>query len=231
MVWDYSLENIKVLNARGISNTYHVPLGYDETMESKPPAAAAATAAAAAAAAAAARDIDVVFAGTSNSRRQAKLAQLQGPLGMPLRIGPNNTLLKTDFKGAWGEELAALYRRSKVALNLHCFGGKTILETHRILPIIDNKALVLSEPSDDQWLDNTFKSLVNFTTGGDVRQSVISMLNMDVEKEVERRYQQLLRCCRYLTYVGELLQQPYPQPVDKAHPQHMSGSGARISTE
>jgi hypothetical protein len=98
MVWDYSLENIKVLNARDINNTYHVPLGYDETMEGKPPPSTAA------AAAAAARDIDVVFAGTMNSRRQAKLAQLQGPLGTPLRIGPNNTLLKTDFKGAWGED-------------------------------------------------------------------------------------------------------------------------------
>jgi hypothetical protein len=118
-----------------------------------------------------------------------------------------------------------------VALNLHYFGGKTILETHRILPIIINKALVLSEPSDDQWLDFTYKGLVNFTTGGDIRQSVVSMLNMDVEKEVERRYQQLLRCCRYATYVGKMLQQPYPQPlwihgVDKAHLQRLSAAGA-----
>jgi hypothetical protein len=123
MVWDYSLENIKVLNVRGINNTYHVPLGYDKKMESTAAAAAAAARAAAAAATPAAkRDMDVVFARAMNGKRAAQLAQLQGPNGTPLRIdiesnGTDSTLLKTDFKGAWGEELLALYRRSKVALN------------------------------------------------------------------------------------------------------------------
>jgi hypothetical protein len=201
MVWDYSLENIKVMNAHGVNNTYHVPLGYDETMESKTPAAAAAVK----------RDIDVVFVGGISDKRRAKLAQLQGPGGTPLSIGPNGTVLRTDFKGAWGDSLLALYRRSKVALNLHYYGGRTILEVHRILPIIVNKALVLSEPSDDPWLDNAYQGLVNFTTGGDLLQPVLSMLSMDVEQEVERRYKQLLHCCRYSAYFRELLQQPYPR--------------------
>lgn len=192
MVWDYSLENIKVLHAHNISNTYHIPLGYAQTMENTAPPAKF-------------RDIDVMFVGEVNQRRQAKLLQLASLQQSPPGVGP----LRTSFSPAWGNALLQLYRRSKLALNLHYFGGNTILEVHRILPLIVSKVLVLSEQSHDTWLDNSFAGIVNYTSGDDLRQSVTSMLTYDVEQEAERRYQQLLRCCRYVDYFKTAFMQPY----------------------
>jgi hypothetical protein len=193
MVWDYSLANIEVLRANGVNNTYHAPLGYDETMEN--PARAAQT-----------RDIDVTFVGAMNEKRQRKLQQLAS-LQLP---APLSRPLTTAFSDAWGEALRERYRRSKLGLNLHYYGGKTILEVHRILPLVVSKVLVLSETSDDHWLDNSLAGVINYTVGDDLRQSVISMLNMDIEHQAQRRYQQLLSCCRYVHYLQAAVQQPYP---------------------
>lgn len=193
MVWDYSLENIEVLRAHNITNTYHIPLGYAETMENTVRPAEQ-------------RDIDVMFVGEINPRRQAmlqKIASLQRP---PPGVGP----LTTSFKSAWGEALLRLYRRSKLAVNIHYYGGRTILEVHRILPLIVSKVLVLSEQSHDIWLDKSFLGLVNYTTRNDVQQSVTSLLSIDIEQEAERRYQQLLRCCRYVDYFQVAFMRPYP---------------------
>jgi hypothetical protein len=192
MVWDYSLENIKVLQAHNVTKTYHIPLGYAETMENKLRPARR-------------RDIDVMFVGAINPRREAKLEQLTSLQRPP----PGDAPLTTFIGQAWGKALLRLYRRSKLALNLHFFGGKAILEVHRILPLVVSKVLVLSEPSHDSWLDNSFLGIVNFTSGNDLRQSVASLLSMDVGHEAERRYQLLLRCCRYVDYFQAAFMQPY----------------------
>jgi len=193
MVWDYSLENIKVLKAHGINNSYHVPLGYDATMENTISPARS-------------RDMDVIFVGAVNNKRAAKLEQLKSLQQQPPGSGP----LRTSFSPAWGTELLQRYMQSKLALNLHYYGGRTILEVHRIIPLVVSKVLVLSEPSDDEWLDTAFAGIVNYTIGDDIRQSVLSILSMNIEHEAERRYQQLLSCCRYTSYIKAALVQPYP---------------------
>jgi hypothetical protein len=66
MVWDYSLENIKVLNFHGVNKTLHVPLGYAPSMETS-------------VAHSTIRDIDVIFVGEMSARRKLKLRDLGEP--------------------------------------------------------------------------------------------------------------------------------------------------------
>lgn len=181
-VFDYSLENIKILNARGVHNTYHVPLGYTPTMESSLPSSTP-------------KDVDVMFVGSLNRRRKMKLRRL---------VQPNNGNLTVAVKMCFGEDLLRLYQRSRLALNLHYFSGRTILEVHRILPLLANKVLVLSEPSNDPWWDNEFANLVNFTTAADLRQPVSQLLHtIDISATAQQRYEQLQACCSYQRYVLE----------------------------
>lgn len=191
MVWDYSLENIKVLKAHNVRNTYHIPLGYDKTMENTQPAAPS-------------RDIDVLFVGSMNKRRWTKLAQLASVLQ------PGSRPLRVSTPHAWGAALSRLLQRSKLGLNLHYYGGRTILEVHRIIPLVISRVLVLTEPSDDKHLDTTFGGIVNFTTGDDIKQSVLEMLALEHGNEAERRYQQLLSCCRYADHFKAAFSQPFP---------------------
>jgi len=60
------------------------------------------------------------------------------------------------------DDLDRTYARNKTTLNIHYYGGETILEVHRILPMIANKVWVLSEPSNDRWYDNEYKDIVDF---------------------------------------------------------------------
>lgn len=193
MVWDYSLENVKILAQHGVRNTVHVPLGYTDTMENKEVPSLRK------------RDVDVMFVGSINSRRASKLLQLAHPTSSCIPVcTPGNPLgpqAKTVFSSnCWGDRLTMLYRQSKVALNLHFYGGRTILEVHRILPLIANRVLVLSEASDDTWLDESLKGVVNFVTSNDVVQPIKNMLQSDIDTEANRRYQELRACCNYLSY-------------------------------
>ncbi len=51
---------------------------------------------------------------------------------------------------------------TKIGLNIHYFGGKRIMEIHRIFQFVALKVLVLTERGDDAWLDDYFKDLVTF---------------------------------------------------------------------
>lgn len=220
MVWDYSLENIKVMHAHNIGHTVHVPLGYSRNMESGIPPKAT-------------RDVDVMFIGAMNDRRNARLRpllhlqesqrryngngsdcidslQVQRPsFGKTVGacVSSNISVLNIVYgDNYWGARLFDLYSRSKIALNLHYYGGKTILEVHRILPLIANKVLVLTEASDDPWHDQTYRHLVDMSTDTNMTRDVLGMLQLDMEAEVERRYLGLLACCTYTRFLREAMQ-------------------------
>lgn len=229
MVWDYSLENIKVMNTHNITHTVHVPLGYAENMESSVLPKEY-------------RDVDIMFIGAMNDRRrsmlhpllqlqrqnqqqqqrhvlgQANLAEEQKTVNFTntrdLQIVNTSTNDVTSTAIAlnvvaggnfWGNDLLELYSRSKIALNLHYYSGQTILEIHRILPLIANSVLVLSEPSNDPWMDSQYSSIVDFTSDKDMTHSVLNMLQLDIVDEAHRRYQALLACCSYTQYIESVL--------------------------
>ena len=117
-VWDYSAENVQRLTQRGVHTVQHVPLGYLPELSRIAPAA---------------QDIDVLFYGSVNPRRQFILEALQ-------RRG----LKVTALTGCYGEARDQLIARSKVVLNLHYYESK-VFEIVRVSYLLSNFKAVVAE--------------------------------------------------------------------------------------
>jgi protein O-GlcNAc transferase len=117
-VWDYSAENALRLAQRGVPAVKHVPLGYVPELSRIAPVA---------------EDIDVLFYGSLNPRRQAILEELQ-------RRG----LKVTTLTGCYGEVRDQYIARSKVVLNLHYYESK-VFEIVRVSYLLSNFKAVVAE--------------------------------------------------------------------------------------
>ena len=144
-VWDYSPANVEYLRSQDI-HAIPVPYGYfhslttaytkDVTYENK--------------------TVDFLFLGSLNQMRRDKMKPI-------LDLYTAETQDKTFVTDCTGHDaLDRAYVRSKTVLNIHFYTGNTILEVHRILPMIANKVWVMSEFSDDSWYDNEYSQIVDF---------------------------------------------------------------------
>jgi hypothetical protein len=123
VLWDYSKKNAAALDALGVRVARVVPIGYVDQLTRIQPAPE--------------RDIDVLFFGSVNPRRQAIFERMQQA---GIRIG-------TAF-GVYGPERDALIGRAKLLLNVHYYEAK-VLEMVRISYLLANRCAVLSEPGAD----------------------------------------------------------------------------------
>jgi predicted SAM-dependent methyltransferase len=117
-VWDYSAENAQRLTERGVQAVQHVPLGYLPELSRIAPVV---------------EDIDVLFYGSLNPRRQLVLDELQ-------RRG----LKVTTLTGCYGEARDQYIARSKVVLNLHFYESK-VFEIVRVSYLLSNFKAVVAE--------------------------------------------------------------------------------------
>ncbi|MGZ7149641.1 glycosyltransferase family 1 protein [Bacillus sp. BC08] len=142
-IWDYSKQNIAWLKQKGIGKEIkHVGMNYAPTLEIKKDAFDDEIT----------EDIDILFIGALNSRRQAILDQLKA-------VAPNlNIVFKNN---AWGIARNELIARSKIILNIH-FYLSGILETPRVSYAVANKKFIISEnsnPEDEmEWPGIVFTS-------------------------------------------------------------------------
>lgn len=125
-VWDYSKKNIADWKPLGIE-AIHVPFCYvpELTRISKQVE----------------QDIDVLFYGSLNERRQKVIDGLKAA-GLKLEVRINNT---------YRDELISLMARAKVILNVHYYESK-VFEIVRIGYALANRKAVVSEESAD-WKD------------------------------------------------------------------------------
>ncbi len=117
-VWDYSGRNVRFLEERGV-RVRHVPLGYVPEMTRLDPAVP--------------RDIDVLFYGLVNERRDKVLKAL-------LRKGIRVLVPERAF----GRERDALIARAKLVLNIHHYVPAS-LELARLGYVFANSRAVVSE--------------------------------------------------------------------------------------
>lgn len=61
-----------------------------------------------------------------------------------------------------GDKLKYTYGKSKIGLNIHIYQGRPIFEITRIILLIANKVLVMTEPSYDLWYDEHYADLVYY---------------------------------------------------------------------
>lgn len=125
-IWDYSEANIARWQTFGVHQVTHVPIGYVPQLSRIEPAE---------------EDIDVLFYGSFNDRRNAVLNALRA----------RGVRVESVF-GVYGAERDALIARSKLVINIHYYDAK-IFEVARIFYLLANNRFVLtetSEPSADQ---------------------------------------------------------------------------------
>ena len=94
-VWDYSAENVRRAAELGLGTLCHVPLGYVPELARIMPAS---------------EDIDVLFYGSTNPRRQAVLEALAAA-GLRVEV----------LFGVYGEERDRAIARAKIVLNMHFY--------------------------------------------------------------------------------------------------------------
>lgn len=125
VVWDYSPENIRRWQQHGIAAVY-CGIGYVPELTRIPPADH--------------EDIDVLFYGSINERRQGILQQLMDT-GINVYIAP---------PGTYGKERDALIARAKIILNLHYYEA-AVFEMVRCSYLFANGKCVVTEgPGDAQ---------------------------------------------------------------------------------
>lgn len=184
-VWDYSKENIKILNRYKIE-ALHVPLGYAKCMEyniSSP------------------KEIkhDFMFIGVLNDNRYKKLQPL-----LNIYYKNNDKFLVSN--SCWGTDLIEAYNNTKICINLHFYEGNTILEVHRIIPMIINRVLVISEHSNDNWYDDNFKDIITFIDNiDDLMKKYIQLLKLSKEEyeiELDKRANIIKTKFSYINYIN-----------------------------
>ncbi len=135
-LWDYSPLNAAALAEQGIRVSRIVPVGYVEQLTRIRPAAQ--------------QDIDCLFIGSLNPRRQEILERISDA-GLQVHAAV----------GVYGAERDALISRAKLLLNVHFYEAK-VLEIVRISYLLANRCAVLSERGADRGEDDTLQGGVAF---------------------------------------------------------------------
>jgi hypothetical protein len=165
-VWDYSARNIAALAEEGIPAAL-CGVGYMPSLTRI--------------AAAAMRDIDVLFVGSMNHRRQAILE----------KIGTKVPFVIATFD-SYGPERDALIARAKIVLNMHFFESK-LFEIVRVSYLLANKACVVSESGEDSELEAPFSGGVTFADYDGLAETCWRLLADDAERQrrAEKGFEQM----------------------------------------
>ncbi len=183
VLWDYSAKNVAALEALGVQVAHVLPLGYVPQLtriEFAP-----------------IRDIDVLFFGSLNPRRQAVLD----------RMNEEGLRVQAVF-GVYGPRRDALIARSKLVLNLHYYEAK-VLEMVRISYLLANRCAVLSESSSDLAEDASLAEGVAFASYQDLAQKARHLIEQPHQREqLARRGQDLMRARPMAAYLRAALEDP-----------------------
>jgi hypothetical protein len=178
-IFDYSLTNIEVLSKLNYNATF-VPYGWNVLMKNKiiQPFNK--------------RINNILFLGHLNERR----INILRPVHTLCKANDYTIFINND---CWGNEYNNMLNITKIALNIHCYSGNTILEVHRIIPYILNKIWVISERSQDSYYDNLLNNMVTWTDNNFDKEieKVLSLSSIEVEKILSDRQRLLIESCLY----------------------------------
>jgi len=132
-VWDYSRQNVFRLRALGVADALHVPVAFVPELVRIAPAA---------------EDIDVLFYGSTNPRRQYVLDELS-------RCG----LKVVHLFGKYGMERDQAIARAKVVLSIHFYESK-IFEIVRTSYLLSNFKAVVAECGPDTEVEQDVRDAV-----------------------------------------------------------------------
>jgi hypothetical protein len=155
-VWDYSTRNIEQWARLGIHAVRHLPVGYVPQLSRIPRDE---------------EDIDVLFYGSVNDRRQEILTALR------------QRGIKTEVLfGAYGTTRDRGIARAKIVLNMHYHESK-VFEVVRVSYLLANRRFVISESGCDPDEDAEFAPGVVFADYGDLVEACATYLGRADERE------------------------------------------------
>jgi len=188
-VWDYSLANIAKLRQLGIHHAAHAPVGYIPEMTRIVPQENP--------------DIDVLFYGCINDRRQQVLVDL-------IAAGVKMEALF----GIYGQERDAYIARSKIVLNMHFYEAK-VFEIVRVSYLLANRAFVISEQGSNPEEEAYFADGVVFTPYENLVQSCLDYLTQDAERQAiaQRGFEKIQQCSAVVYLQQGLEALPHLKPV------------------
>ncbi|HTV77205.1 MAG TPA: methyltransferase domain-containing protein [Steroidobacteraceae bacterium] len=133
-VWDYSNENVRRLQALGATRVQLVPVGYVPELARIPHVS---------------DEIDVLFYGSINPRRQQILEQLKAR-GLNVMV----------LFGTYGEERDRAIARAKVVLIVHYYEAK-IFEVVRAAYLLSNRKAVVAEAGPDTFVEADVREAIH----------------------------------------------------------------------
>lgn len=157
VVWDYSEQNATRLAEFGINVSRVVPVGYASELTRIPRAPDP--------------EIDVLFFGSMNPRRQAVIDQMRA-LGLKAEA----------VFGVYGQARDELISRAKLVLNVHYYEAK-VLEMVRISYLLANRCAVLSECSSDPRDDDGLAQGVAFADYPDLARTARALVDAPDERD------------------------------------------------
>ena len=161
-VWDYSQANIEYLRASGKTFLTHVPIGYTPELcrvRAQPQ-----------------QDIDVLFYGSRNERRDRILAQLQA-----------RGLKVEALFGVYGEQRDQYLTRAKVVINLHYYEA-CIFETPRVSYLLSNRKAVVCEHSVMNPEDQSLREGMAYVPYDGLVDACVRLVSDEAQRKVlERR--------------------------------------------
>lgn len=189
-VWDYSMSNITFLKEKyNINNIKFFPVGWSPAFKNSINTKKWNE-----------RENVFLFIGLMNDYRRNFIK----PLYLTAKEKNWNMFLSNK---CWNQEYNEICSISKFALNIHYYSGITILEVHRIIPLVLNDIWVLSERSHDTWYDELFTGIIDWIDNGeDASKKIEEILLLDdsiIKEELNKRKRLLIEKCDYWKYFLE----------------------------
>jgi hypothetical protein len=133
--WDYSAKNIEKFKSLGITNVKHLQIGYQSELKRIKKAAV--------------QDIDVLFYGSVNERRNKILEALKS---QGLKVGA--------LFGVYGSDRDSFIARSKIVLNHHFYKSQ-IFEVVRVFYLLHNEVAVVAEINETTHIEDRWKEAIS----------------------------------------------------------------------
>jgi hypothetical protein len=175
IVWDFSAYNVSVLKNRFNVRAHLCRIG--GRVESTPPSKCT-------------KDIDVLFYGSRNERRDVIIRQLK------------SRGIKVHDTGAWGDQLTQVIARSKVVLNVHYYPD-AVLEIVRVSHAIESGANVVTEVGKDPDLERRLGDGITVVPYGKIVNAVKKQL-AKTQDERDATVAKGMAALSAMPYSGEL---------------------------
>lgn len=158
-VWDYSDRNIEQYKNMGCKNdVYHVPIGYVPELTCIPKVAT--------------QDIDVLFYGSTNPRREKIVEELK-----------QSGLHVVTLFGVYGEERDAVIARAKIIINIHYYDS-SIFEIVRISYLLANHKAVVAECNEGTEFADDLKTAIALAPYEKLVETCIELVKDDEKRQL-----------------------------------------------